>query len=68
MAQAQAVGKVSKNQRAGIRSVQKKHTCSQGHVLVRVMIAPGFKGRNRFEWMCECNGFTPMTAGKGSKE
>jgi hypothetical protein len=42
----------SKNQRSGPRVKSRIHYCPAGHPLVRVLLAPGGKGRNRFIWQC----------------
>jgi hypothetical protein len=49
--------KQSKNDpsRRARRTVQRKHHCARGHVLVRVLVAP-VRGPARFHWWCACDG------------
>ena len=48
-------GKVSKNARSGVKSVQKKRLCSVQHEMVNVFFV-GFGMR----LTCACSGYTPI--------
>lgn len=49
-------GKVSKNAREGVRKATVNVAkCGKGHVLERVLVVPGFKGRKHWEWWCPCS-------------
>jgi hypothetical protein len=53
--QAAPGGKVSKNQRSGVRQVHRPVLCPKGHEMVSVRIVG--RGMRR---MCACNGYRPL--------
>jgi hypothetical protein len=52
-------GKVSKNQRVGVKLAQREWYCEQDHKMRTVKIIPA-KGHAYIGYVCECNGYRPL--------